>query len=960
MKAHRVYLSIACFAVLSVAAHAAEIPDLTKDKGPDVTKLDNGTYSRETWILHFHGTRGWMYKDKQGNSESARQILISQVNEDSRIADQIKVGDVILGVDGKPFDSSAIFAFRKKAKAAAINDSGVSVIMWRKEWGESRNVDLTPQPKELDFTKGCQPDLSAGVDWNLGATGARGWMHAKFKDTYHARQIYITQVHKGSPAEGVLQIGDVILGVGEGNFQFYARKALGQALTHAETREGKGQLRLLRWRNGKTEKVTIQTDVMGSYSKTTPWDCEKSQKIVDRACGYLLKNGIQSQGLMGGPAIVRTLALMATGNKQYLPFVKDHIHQIISRVEKHEAEGKGLPVWGYASWGWGYTNVLLSEYYLLTRDEKVLPTITKYSNAIAEGQSGVGSWGHGMAWPDQPMNRGRLHGALGGYGAVNQAGNVCWISLLLAKRCGVTDQEIEQAIHRGHNYLSTFVDVQTIGYGDHLNFGSSHHDNNGLNSAAAVGFALFGDEYGTEYFSRMTVASHAVRELGHTGNWFAFVWAALGAARAGQEGCSAFLHELTWLFDLERRWDGGFVYQGKPGFGTKLHADGPRKGMQRNTAEHQYPHWDTTGGRILMYCLPRKVLHITGKELMTAAIPSDEVAEVIEAGRVPGSLIKVSEKYDDHSEEQLLKLLGSWSPVVRNFAAQSLSKKDGVSIDRILQLLSSKNRYARYGACTALRKIKTKQDRVTEALLPLIAADDQLLQIHAILALGFIGDQRAAVPLLKMAAQDFPKDKRGTMARVLCTALFQASPYRPDKGLLADSIDGVDDKLLIPALKKLLYCQGGAERSMLARPVGKLTQAQLDKLWPDLAYALREVAPSGIMSASGIRLAIAGLLADNNIEEGIDLLLEYLKVQKGHGNRDRTKKIVPMLKQYGVHAKRAIPKLEEYLKKLESERRPPADVIAVIRETIDALRATRQEVELESIREHLQANEKED
>ncbi|MDP6358473.1 MAG: DUF6288 domain-containing protein, partial [Planctomycetota bacterium] len=152
MKAHRACLSITCFAVLSVAAHPAEIPNLTKDEGPDVSKLDNGTYSKETWILHFHGTRGWMYKDKQGNSESARQILISQVNEDSRIADQIKVGDVILGVDGKPFDSSAIFAFRKKAKAAAINDGGVSVIMWRKEWGESRNVDLTPKPKELDFT----------------------------------------------------------------------------------------------------------------------------------------------------------------------------------------------------------------------------------------------------------------------------------------------------------------------------------------------------------------------------------------------------------------------------------------------------------------------------------------------------------------------------------------------------------------------------------------------------------------------------------------------------------------------------------------------------------------------------------------------------------------------------------------------------------------------------------------
>ncbi|MDP6358150.1 MAG: hypothetical protein QF473_23740, partial [Planctomycetota bacterium] len=67
----------------------------------------------------------------------------------------------------------------------------------------------------------------------------------------------------------------------------------------------------------------------------------------------------------------------------------------------------------------------------------------------------------------------------------------------------------------------------------------------------------------------------------------------------------------------------------------------------------------------------------------------------------------------------------------------------------------------------------------------------------------------------------------------------------------------------------------------------------------------------------------------------------------------RTKKIVPMLKQYGVHAKRVIPKLEDYLKNLETGHRPPTDVIAVIRETIDALKATRQEVELESIKEHL-------
>lgn len=946
-------LLIVCVSVICVSLHASEIPDLIKGQGPDIAKLDNGTYSGETWTLHFHGLRGWMFKDREGRSERARQILISEVQKDSRIADQVKLGDVILGVDGKPFDGLAVFAFRKAARMAAANEAPLSVIMWRKEWGEARTVTFAPTQKELDFTKGCQPDLGAGVDWNLGATGARGWMHAKFHDFYHARQIYITKVDKGSPADGLLQEGDVILGTCGAPFTSDARKAFGRALTHAETREGKGQLELLRWRKGKSDTVALQLDVLGSYSRTTPWDCEKSQKILDRACGYLIRNGIQNQGLTGGPAIVRTLALMATGNAQYMPLVKDHIERIVQAVEQNEAAGKGLPGWGYPSWGYGYINLLLSEYHLLTKDEKVLPIIERYSDAIATGQSGVGSWGHGMAWPTEPMNRGRLHGALGGYGAVNQAGNVCWISLMLARRCGIRNLEVEQAIQRGHRYLSTFVDLQTIGYGDHLQFNSSKHDNNGLNSSAAVGFALFGDEHGTAYYSRMTVASHAVREEGHTGNWFAFTWAALGAARGGQEGCSAFLHELAWLYDLERRWDGGFVYQGKPGFGTTLHTEGPRAGMQQNNAEHQYPHWDTTGQRILMYCLPRKVLCITGKDLYSPTIPSAALAEVIEAGRVPGSLSTVAQKYDEHSEEQLLELLGSWSPVVRNLAAGSLAKKGVAPVNKLVQMLASENRYARYGACTALRAIKPKQDTAIDALIRLLAADDPLLQMHAILALGFIGDKRATEPLLRMAAKEFPDDTRGTLERVLCTALFQSSPYAEDKGLLAESIEGIDDGLLIPAFRNLLYCQSGAERSMLSQPVLKLTPAQREHLWPELVDALTEVAPSGIMFASGIRLTVAGLLADNHIEEGMALLLEYVKYQKGHGNRERTKQVIPMLKQYGVHAKRVLPQLEAYLKEIESQPTPPPDLIVVLQETIDAIRASKEDVEMVSIEEYL-------
>ena len=65
-----------------------------------------------------------------------------------------------------------------------------------------------------DFTKGESIPEGANHDWNLGATGARGWMFSNRLETTEARQIAITKVDKGSPADGVLKVGDVILGVG--------------------------------------------------------------------------------------------------------------------------------------------------------------------------------------------------------------------------------------------------------------------------------------------------------------------------------------------------------------------------------------------------------------------------------------------------------------------------------------------------------------------------------------------------------------------------------------------------------------------------------------------------------------------------------------------------------------------------------------------------------------------------
>jgi hypothetical protein len=85
-----------------------------------------------------------------------------------------------------------------------------------------------------DFTQGDVIPDGATHDWNLGPTGARGWMHSNKMETSEARQVLITEVDEGSPADGVLQPGDVILGVAGRPFAYDPRTELGKAIGAAE------------------------------------------------------------------------------------------------------------------------------------------------------------------------------------------------------------------------------------------------------------------------------------------------------------------------------------------------------------------------------------------------------------------------------------------------------------------------------------------------------------------------------------------------------------------------------------------------------------------------------------------------------------------------------------------------------------------------------------------------------
>ena len=115
------------------------------------------------------------------------------------------------------------------------------------------------EPAVPDFTRGGKTDDSH--DWLLGPTGAHGWMYGRNGHTAEARQILITAVEAGSPAQGVLSAKDVILGVNGKPFADDARKSLAHAITAAE--EKGGVLRLIRWREGQTARRGIETTGAG-------------------------------------------------------------------------------------------------------------------------------------------------------------------------------------------------------------------------------------------------------------------------------------------------------------------------------------------------------------------------------------------------------------------------------------------------------------------------------------------------------------------------------------------------------------------------------------------------------------------------------------------------------------------------------------------------------------------------
>lgn len=759
-----------------------------------------------------------------------------------------------------------------------------------------------------DFTKGDAIPTGAEHDWNLGATGMRGWIYSDKMVTTDARQIYLTKVEKNSPADGILKVGDVILGVGGKRFYYDPRPELGKALTKAESEAGGGNLSLIRWRTGKTETVVVKLPVLGTYSVTAPYDCPKSQRILEHGCNALAAQ-LAAPSYRQNPITrsLNALALLASGKREYI------------RLVRKEAQwAAGYSADSFQTWYYGYVITLLAEYKMATEDDSVMPGLRRLALEAANGQSIVGSWGHRFAGPD---------GRLQGYGMMNAPGLPLTIGLVLARKAGIADPEVERAIERSARLMRFYIRKGAVPYGDHHPWIQTHEDN-GKCGMAAVLFNLLDEPDGAEFFSWMSVASHGPeRDTGHTGNFFNILWSLPGVALSGPNATGAWMQEFgAGYFDLARRWDGTFLHQGPP--------------QERND---KYPGWDCTGAYMLAYAMPLRKIYLTGKQPSIARQLGPARAQALIVDGRGWSNKDRNSFYDQLNEQELLTRLGSWSPVVRERAAMALARRGDAPIASLTRMLESPSLESRYGACQALAKLRGAAAPAVPLLRKTFHHQDLWLRVKAAEALAAIGDPAVpAIPelLARLAVGPSEDDPRGMEQRYLCFALFNRRG-----GMLGRSLDGLDREALYTAVRAGLRNEDGRARGSIGSIYQNLSYEEIKPLLPAIQRAIIEPAPSGIMFADGIRIEGLRVLAKHHVRGGIDACVKYIRTQNPWASEKRTPELLNILLTYGAHAKSAIPELKQIADDFADgeENFPPKlsrDKAEAVRETITAITAS--------------------
>ena len=699
---------------------------------------------------------------------------------------------------------------------------------------------------------------------HLGPTGLFGVTSPK--------DIKISKVTEGSPADGKIKVGDVITGAGGTTFKDRTRQQLADAIDAAETEAAKGVLTLT-LEGGKT--IDLQLKMLGSYSDHAPFKCKKTDAIITQTADYLVKSRKFGRGDMN----IGLLGLLATGEQKYIDVVKEAIHAAAWARPDLEFS---IANTGRTAWSWGYTNLLLAEYYLLTGDKYVLPALKAYSVALATGRDAAGLWGHGMASFDN--NRGQKHGRLSGYAVMNQSSLPCFISLVLADKAGIRHPEVQAAIAQTHTFYADFIGRGTLPYGVH-DPNTKAYNNNGMSGLAAVALSLSGNKKGAAFFSRMSAAAHNTMETGHTGHFFNQMWTGPGANLAGPVTTAAFFKQTRWLHTLNRTWDGSFTYD----------CCGYREGI------YSYRGLSDAGSHLLNYCLGRHKLFITGRD-------ADE-SIWIKGGDVEETIALDSIDFAASKDEEILAMFGHTMPKVRLNAVWTLRPRKHDLTGRIKGMIVKGTKLERNSAISYFgygcpkEVVMEAKDEITAVLRD--PKESMELRSAAAYSLAWLAQDGYPYfgDILKLVVADKPGDPLGRFDVELGKSLntLCLDPYAA--GLVTDK------KLFYAAAIKLLKHRRAYGRTSGAKLIANIPLEDFHYVGDQVAYIVadQDLGYHSYHNLDPITNSVA-VMAKHRIKGGIEGAFAIYEAPTGKFGF-KARMIMDVLSKYGSAAKPALEKL---------------------------------------------------
>lgn len=744
------------------------------------------------------------------------------------------------------------------------------------------NAQAIPDLTKGEKPTGPTPKAKDLLISNLGPTGLLGWVYQKGPSTSASRQILVKKVMPGSPADGTLKEGDVILGASGSStkpepFTDDARKSFGLAIGEAEAKNP-ATLSMLVWRAGKTAIVSIKLETMGAYSATAPYNCPKTMRILAKSLVHLDEKEQKLDGY--GVNLISLLACndeRLPGNAERMKRAEQWLIDLLPNQEHMDRmTSDKVETGSKVAWKRTYHLVALAQYYLATGDNPskdgidLLTAIDAHAQTVARGQSMFGTMGHQFA---MQQTDGSIHGPYAvGYGPINAVGLVAFVGLNLARECNLpnpkTRDAIDAGIERAGRFFSSYTGRGSIPYGEHSPW--QGHQANGKNGTAAIAFSRMKEnDEDAKYFSKMAIAEGTERDGGHGGAFFSYLWSPLGSAAGGKAAAAAHFKMISWHLDLSRTWDGGFYYN-----------DYGRSG---------YNGW--TFGKASMYMSsPALLTYALGLQKITLTGSNPRKTSELSAAEIQEAVLAANYQPEQRSVEELLADLGNFSVITRKQAATELAgRPEAPTLRPKLETIAADPSHpSRLGAILTLGLIANPESApVLFGLLDDSQALARDAAVDAIASMPLEIKQKHIDTLLKAAAalrrppmEVHPQDPVNSTLVALNQIIFN------DKnGLLAKGLQSVDAhstrKQLHEAIRAVATLPSGGQRAHLRSIFPWLSTEDVKALADTLLELIYVEAPADAMFADGIKAHSISLLLDHHFIEGVHASIHLHKSVKG-------------------------------------------------------------------------------